>query len=113
MASLPFQNYCSLEQIERLPHPFFDTTHGRARWRVIPAAHHPRKERWRKRQQLHPLFQAHAIQLHPQMAERFSSSAVISFFSGEDVEGLRETCYPGSDDDLGMDDSESEDEEGK
>lgn len=34
------------------------------------------------------------------MARRFSSSAVVSYFSGEDVGGLGEVMFPGSDDDL-------------
>ena len=43
-------------------------------------------------------------------ARRYSSSAVISFFCGDDEEGLGETICPGSDDDLGME-SESDDDD--
>ena len=42
--------------------------------------------------------------------KRFSSRAVISYFDGEDEEGLGESIYPGSDDDLGMDESDREDD---
>ena len=45
------------------------------------------------------------------MARRISSSAVVSFFSGEDVEGLGETIFTGSDDDLGMEDEMEQEED--
>ena len=45
------------------------------------------------------------------MARLFSSSQVISFFSGEDDEGLSEVIFPGSDGELGMEDQEDDDSE--
>ena len=45
------------------------------------------------------------------MAEKYSSSAVISFFSGEDNENLLEAIFEGSDDELGMEDVEEADSE--
>ena len=44
------------------------------------------------------------------MARLFSSREVIRFFSGED-EGLSEVIFPGSDDELGMEDHEDDDSE--
>ena len=40
---------------------------------------------------------------------RYAANAVISFFAGEDEEGLGEICFCGSDDDLGMEDEEDDD----
>ena len=45
------------------------------------------------------------------MARLFSSREVINFFSGEDDEGLSEVIFPGSDDELGMEDEEDDDSE--
>ena len=45
------------------------------------------------------------------MAQHFSSSAVISFFSGEDREGLGKVVFEGSDDELGMEDEMYDDSE--
>ena len=45
------------------------------------------------------------------MAEKYRSSAVISFFSGEDNEHLTEAIFEGSDDELGMEDVEGADSE--
>ena len=42
------------------------------------------------------------------MSRLFSSREVISFFSGED-EGLSEVIFPGSEDELGMEDEEDDD----
>ena len=42
---------------------------------------------------------------------RYSSRAVISFFSGEDEESLKEMYFSGSDDELGMDDELEDDSE--
>ena len=42
---------------------------------------------------------------------RYSPRTVISYFSGEDEEGLREMCFSGSDDELGMDDELHDDSE--
>ena len=44
------------------------------------------------------------------MAERFTSKAVISFFSGDDS-ALPEVFFEGSEDELGMEDEESDDSE--
>ena len=45
------------------------------------------------------------------MARRFSSNAVISFFGGEDSEGVAEAIFDGSDDELGMNNEEEVDSE--
>ena len=45
------------------------------------------------------------------MAQRFSSNAVISYFGGEDSEGLGEIVFDGSDDELGMEEEEVDDSE--
>ena len=45
------------------------------------------------------------------MARLCSSREVIRFFSGEDDEGLSEMIFPGSDDELGMEDHEDDDSE--
>ena len=42
---------------------------------------------------------------------RYSSNAVASYFTGDDVEGLGEMIFSGSDDDLGMEDEEEDDSE--
>ena len=44
------------------------------------------------------------------MARLFSSSQVISFFSGEDDEVLSEVIFPGSDDELGMEEEDDDSE---
>ena len=45
------------------------------------------------------------------MAEIFSSEAVVSYFSGEDSEGIGEVMFDGSGDELGMEDEETHDSE--
>ena len=45
------------------------------------------------------------------MANKLSSSAVISFFSGEDSDHLAEIVFDGSEDDLGMEDVEDDNSE--
>ena len=42
------------------------------------------------------------------MARLFSSSEVISFFSGEASEGISEVIFPGNDDELGMNEEEDD-----
>ena len=42
---------------------------------------------------------------------KYSSSAVISYFTGDDDEGLQEIVFSGSDDELGMNDEERDDSE--
>ena len=48
------------------------------------------------------------LRLRCGMSRLFSSREVISFFSGED-EGLSEVIFPGSEDELGMEDEEDDD----
>ena len=43
--------------------------------------------------------------------DRYSSRAVVSYFEGEDEEGLGDICFSGSEDDLGMEDKERDDSE--
>ena len=43
---------------------------------------------------------------------RFTTRAVVSFFIGEDVDGLTEVAFDGSDDELCMSDEEPDDFEG-
>ena len=45
------------------------------------------------------------------MARHFCSGAVISYFCGDDTEGLGEAIIPDSDDELGMEDEEEDDSE--
>ena len=45
------------------------------------------------------------------MSRLFTSREVISFFGGEDGEGLSEVIFPGSDDELGMDEELDADSE--
>ena len=40
------------------------------------------------------------------MAGKFSSSAVISYFGGDDSEHLAEVVFEGSEDELGMEDED-------
>ena len=47
----------------------------------------------------------------PRMARHFSSGAVVSYFAGDDTEGLGEVIFPDSDDELGMEDEEDDDSE--
>ena len=51
------------------------------------------------------------LRLRCGMSRLFSSREVISFFSGKDDEGLSEVIFPGSDDDLGMEDEEDNNSE--
>ena len=53
----------------------------------------------------------HAFSSTHAMARRFCTSAVASFFAGEDSEGLTEIIFEGSDDELGMDDELTDDSE--
>ena len=48
---------------------------------------------------------------HARMAETFSSEAVVSYFGGDDSEGIGEVTFDGSDDELGMEDKEEQDSE--
>ena len=45
------------------------------------------------------------------MASRYSASAVISYFTGDDTNCLGESICDGSDDDLGMEEWESDETE--
>ena len=45
------------------------------------------------------------------MAAKFTTESVISFFDGEDRDGLAEVIFDGSDDELGMEDEVENDSE--
>ena len=53
----------------------------------------------------------HATNSVADMARLFTTGEVINFFCDENDEGLSEVIFPGSENELGMDDQEDDDSE--